>query len=367
MRVAGGNVCEVRSYAGSILAIAVAFSTALSCGRIGYDPVAADRSDDWWNDAWVGRIELGLDNLGINEDLVNFPVLVRLDSVVFDYSKAEADGSDIRFVSADGKTELAHEIESFAPGGESYIWVSVPKVLADSDEGSIWLYFGNASPGSARRSSEVWQDFHAVYHLSDAVTDSAGGHSGAPGDGEPIQIPAAAAGHIAGAQEFDGIDDIITVNPGESFTFTKDELTAGAWVETGNLRLDWNNFLGIGGYNAGYRMGINGMDGQSGFQCPGATHTMNSMGLEVVPPGWHYIVSTWDGELMRHYFDGVLDVVPLSKTDSIVPSTGPFIIGLAEFPYRGRIDELRVANRVRSVEWIRASIRSMNGAIVIYR
>jgi biopolymer transport protein ExbB len=350
------------------------FALSTACGRIGYDPAAelpdidaapfADASSAWWDDAWLGRSRLRLDNRGVNEELLSFPLLVPLRPANFDYSQALADGSDLRFVAGDGITELAHEVERFVPGGDSAIWVSVPRVLADSDQTTVWMYFGNATPGVPRASTEVWKDFHVVYHMSDATTDSTGKYPGVPGDGVAMQVPGTGSGQMGGAQDFDGVDDIITV-AGDSFNFTQPGLTMGAWVHLDNLRPDWNNFLGISGFNTGYRMGIHGVNGQSGFQCPGLTHTMNSANL-VLPTGWHYIVATWDGEFMRHYFDGVLDVVPLAKTDGIVPSTSDFHIGLAQFPFRGLIDEVRVANIGRSADWIAASFRSMNGTMVIF-
>jgi biopolymer transport protein ExbB len=363
----------VRGRAGILTISSLLASQA--CGRIGYEPTPgaaidaapafADASQDWWDEAWLGRTELRVDNSGIDEDLINFPLLLHLTPAVFDYAQARADGGDIRFVAGDGVTELAHEIESFVSGGDSFIWVKVPLVAANSDQTRLWLYFSNATPAAAPPAEEVWADFHAVYHLSDASSDSTGNHPGNPGDGDPTQVPTNAVGQIGKAQDFDGVDDIITVSPSDSFNFTQPGLTMGAWVELDDLRPDWNNFLGINGYGSGYRMGIHGVDGRSGFQCPGETHTMNSPTL-VIPPGWHYIVATWDGEFMRHYFDGVEDSVPLEKTNGIVPGTSPFFIGIAQYPFRGAIDEVRVANIARSDAWLRASYRSMKGEMLIF-
>ena len=340
---------------------------SLACGRIGFDATAeeADASIGWWDQGWQSRVSLRLDNQGVTEELLNFPVLVHLYSEVFNYAQAQADGSDLRFVLDDDMTELAHEIEAFVPGGDSYIWVNVPRILANSDQTTIWMYFSNQTPGASRPASEVWQDFHAVYHLSDPANESTDRYPGNPGAGNQPQVPVTAIGQIAGGQEFDGIDDVVTVTPSDSFNFTQSRITIEAWVELSNLRADWNNFVGISGYTKGYRMGIHGVNGRSGFQCPGETHTVNSAN-KPVPPGWHYFVGTWDGQFMRHYVDAALDVVPLARTGAIVESDQPLKIGNAGYPFRGIVDEVRISNVYRSEQWIVASFRSMTDTMVTF-
>jgi hypothetical protein len=61
---------------------------------------------NWWDTGWAYRQELIFDNSGQSENLVNFPVLINLSSSNFNYSKAKSDGTDLRFINADGATEL---------------------------------------------------------------------------------------------------------------------------------------------------------------------------------------------------------------------------------------------------------------------
>ncbi|MHA2023935.1 MAG: DUF2341 domain-containing protein, partial [Candidatus Thorarchaeota archaeon] len=86
----------------------------------------------WWNQSWESRINLTFNNSGRNENLVDFPVLVKLTDSRFEYENALSLGSDIRFVDSDESTELAYHFESWTYNGDSYIWVRVPQIDANS-------------------------------------------------------------------------------------------------------------------------------------------------------------------------------------------------------------------------------------------
>lgn len=101
----------------------------------------------WWDCDWNSRIKLTFDNLAQSENLDNFPVLVKLNSDRIDYDKTQDLGQDIHFVDFDGFTVLAHEIEEWNEGGDSYVWVNVPRIDGNSNADYIWTYFGNTSVG----------------------------------------------------------------------------------------------------------------------------------------------------------------------------------------------------------------------------
>ncbi|MDX1428668.1 MAG: DUF4347 domain-containing protein, partial [Rhodothermales bacterium] len=91
------------------------FSATVSVGAGGTNtnPVALDDaytmgSDStltvgWWDTAWTKRQQLTFNNLAQAEDLVDFPVLVKLtDGVNIDYTQTQNNGEDLRFVDANG-------------------------------------------------------------------------------------------------------------------------------------------------------------------------------------------------------------------------------------------------------------------------
>ena len=59
----------------------------------------------WWNDGWQYRKRISLNTTtngaDIKENLMDVPILIRLHSGNFDFSNAQAEGQDIRFVSSE--------------------------------------------------------------------------------------------------------------------------------------------------------------------------------------------------------------------------------------------------------------------------
>lgn len=85
---------------------------------------AAD--DKWWDTDWTYRKKLTFDNSGQSENLTNFPVLVKLTSSNFDFTRAKTNGEDIRFVDAGanpGDSILKHEIEKW-DNANSQAWAT---------------------------------------------------------------------------------------------------------------------------------------------------------------------------------------------------------------------------------------------------
>jgi hypothetical protein len=120
----------------------------------------------WWNDAWGVRVKVTFDNSAHAENLVNFPVLIRLDSSRVKYFRTQDAGQDIRFVDADDTTVLAHEIEAWNEAGSSYVWVRVPQVDASSSTDFIWMYYGNVNAADGQNATGVWNvNYRGVWHL----------------------------------------------------------------------------------------------------------------------------------------------------------------------------------------------------------
>jgi len=94
---------------------------------------------------WKYRREIIItDNTGI--DLVNYTVKIELNSNNFNFSKANPDGSDIRFYTEDG-TQLPYWIEKWdSVNQEAIIWVKVPRIPGGSST-KIYMYYGNPNAG----------------------------------------------------------------------------------------------------------------------------------------------------------------------------------------------------------------------------
>src|SRR3990167_916117 len=66
--------------------------------------VTLTQTSSWYNASWAYRKNITFDNSAQAENLTNFPVLVKLSSSNFDFTKAQSAGQDIRFTDSDGTT-----------------------------------------------------------------------------------------------------------------------------------------------------------------------------------------------------------------------------------------------------------------------
>lgn len=111
--------------------------------------------------------------------LTNFPVLVRLSDNSpsgFSYSDLmyPATGSDICFLDMDG-SPLAFEIDTWASGGTSLIWVKLPVMTNNAEFVMCYRCTTDGSgalinPGK----SKVWSDYTGVWHLGEEGSGTTG-------------------------------------------------------------------------------------------------------------------------------------------------------------------------------------------------
>jgi len=98
-----------------------------------------------------------------------FPLLVRLNKEVFDFSQAKSDGADVRF-SAEGKP-LAYQIEEWdRAAGTACIWVRIPVIRGNARQ-PIAIHWGKPDAVSESNGKAVFNEsngFVTVMHLSDA-------------------------------------------------------------------------------------------------------------------------------------------------------------------------------------------------------
>src|SRR5450759_1394660 len=176
--------------------------------------------ETWYNASWTYRKKITIDHTKVASDSANFPVLVSLDSL----SHINANGTDIRFTSSDGITELPREIESYSTGSLR-AWVKTPTLSSSSDT-AIYMYYGNAAAtepaaSSTYGSQNVWKtdgvDTSAamVQHLKEnpsgsapQMIDSTSNANNATSSGAMVTGDQV-AGQIDGSLHFDGTNDYV--------------------------------------------------------------------------------------------------------------------------------------------------------------
>lgn len=115
---------------------------------------------------WTVRIPL---TIAPSSDLLtDFPVLVSLDSNSFDFSLAQADGSDIRFSLLEDPTYadwLASEIDVYDGATQGKIWVKLPLIKAGVADTVFYMFAGNIAAGDIP--SGVFSAYQFALHGDD--------------------------------------------------------------------------------------------------------------------------------------------------------------------------------------------------------
>lgn len=128
------------------------------------------RADNAWRADLPYRQRIQIDARGLDRDLVDFPLRMRLTDVRFARTLAAPDGRDLRALGADGPLPLQRI--SWTPG-EIHFVVRVPNVRAGTIDLGFDLYFGRPET-SAPSLSKVWNDAHvAVLSLAGNVENRA--------------------------------------------------------------------------------------------------------------------------------------------------------------------------------------------------
>ena len=134
---------------------------------------AAAADANWWQAEWKYRkpitVDAGPQGAGLAGDPGRTPLLLRLHTGNFGFDGTQDAGNDLRFVSGDGRTVLAHQIEQFDPTlGLALVWVDLPAVSAAAPQ-TIWMHYGNEKAPASGNGQQVFDpDYTLVYHFAEA-------------------------------------------------------------------------------------------------------------------------------------------------------------------------------------------------------
>ncbi|MEN5315739.1 DUF2341 domain-containing protein [Pseudomonas koreensis] len=300
----------------------------------------------WWQDDWHYRKQIAVDTTpqgaGINQALGRTALLVRLHTGNFTFDGVKEDGSDLRFVAADDKTVLNHQIESFdALMGMALIWVDVPNVEGGQRQ-DIWMYYGNQkAPATGNGQLTFDPNYTALYHF-DGATGTPAKDTTAYGNTAQSATGAAIDGVVGRALQFSGQPLLLPASPslqhnaGSAFTFS-------AW-----LRLDQANGEqlilarreGANSLLVGVNQGVPfvEIDGQRAV----ATQALN-------PGQWQHVALTAEGAKVSLFINGregatLAQAMPAFNS---VMAIGADLSPSAFQPFVGAIDELRLSKVAR--------------------
>lgn len=322
-------------------------------------------------DPWTRRIPLTISAGTVTADLSDFPVLVSLVDADL-AANAQPDGSDLRFVAADGTTPLAHEIENWdSATGTLEAWVRLPSVTAAAST-SFFVVYGAPNAPAQDDIRGTWPpDVEGAWHLhrdpagaapqaDDSTINNHDGISrGAMTGGDLVP------GLVGDAVDFDGTDDVLVVDPFD--LAGRGELTLSGWVRVdAGASQDGRVVTKADGATTLAELTVTTTGAvRSTLSLDGApvTHT-TATGL-VTAGAWHHVAAVWDGATLRVAVDGA-DAGSTPAVGTLdADSTMAVTIGARDGgtdAFDGLIDEVRVERVARTTAWLAAAEANQRNA-----
>jgi len=314
--------------------------------------------DAWWNPAWTQRQKITLDTganaAALTESAGPTTVLVRLSDSNFQFSSARDDGSDLRFLAADGKTVLPHQIESYDNLlNEASIWVRLPEVKAGAKD-SLYVYFGNADaamPAGPKPTDVFDSDTVLDYHFA--------GRAGVPADatanGNNAETTATTGSSLIG----NGLRLLgnapITIPKSATLKWQAGQtLSISTWFKPSQLQPNavlLSRADGTSSVRLLLDQGVPSVEVASG-----GSPQRSPAGAPVAAASWNHLVLVADGKTLKLFLNGA----PYTSLEAALPAldTPLTLGGLATessdtAAFTGELDEFSIAKAVRSAAWIK--------------
>lgn len=333
----------------SLAILSLAFLAALSSDSYG-----------WWNKDWSARKKFTVDataqGVEISEPIGTATVLIRLHDGNFQFGVGKDDGSDLRFVSADDKTVLPHQIEKFdGLMHEAFVWVQVPEIKPGQAT-PFFLYYGNAEGGGETA------DFKKTYDPETALTYHFAEKGSAPSDSSRNGNSAENAGTASeGSMIGTGLRLLgqgpITIPPSESLNFfAGDPFTLSAWVKPGAPKPNAALYSRSEGGN-GIVIGLD--QGKPYVEITAGGTPQRASATEAIPSdAWkHLAVTSADGKTTL-YVDGEA----VGSVGAGLPELkGVATLGGTSAAFVGEVDQLEISKAARGAGFLKLAAVSQAG------
>lgn len=349
--------------------------TDTSAGQLTLSPTSGWCNNSYCTSSWKYRKKITFDNttasLGVtSENLVNFPVQVKLTSSNIDYSKTQDSGQDIRFTDTDG-SDLAYEIERWDETGTSTVWVKVPQIDINSNTDYVYLYYGNSSATDHQQASSVWDsNFKGVWHMNDNASNTTVAKSTTSGVNAAEQRNTnllSTSGKVDLGLNHNGTTDYALAN--HSDLDLSNNFTLETWFKPSNLASDniGHGVISWGQEATGQRRSLLlwnaatpvGSAAYIYFSGYGAAANLSS-GIRIAADTWyHAVITVNSSNRVIIYVNGV-NAAEADKTLNSYSYVGTNFgkTNTTSEVFNGVIDEVRISNTVRTAGWVAASYKS---------
>ncbi len=317
--------------------------------------------DSWWDKEWGARKSFTIDTSDTGAPIASAPgtslVLVRLHSGNFNFANAREDGSDLRFVAADDKTVLDHQVERFdALMNEAFVWVKVPDIAAKGQT-KFWLYSGNAGELESTDPKATYDgDTVLVYHFtgSPSPTDATKNANNATTGGTLSE-----GSLIAGGLRLLG-NTAIRIPASESLRRNADApLTWSAWINPSTFSERQVLFQSIENGN-GFEIGL--ANGSPYVEILESGARSRSPLGEALPSGsWKHLAVVAEASATTLFVDGR----EVAKLESGLPAfAGESVLGADADGANGavgEIDEVQISRTARPPAWVEFASINQSG------
>lgn len=326
-------------------------------------------STGWYNPEWKYRQTITINKDYIGEELTDFPVLIRLNSLS---DGARDDRHDLVFTLPDNTTVLSYERED-----NNTIWVKVP-TLTPTDDTTLYLYYGNPNAEDQAKPSDVWTNgYIGVWNFNqnpeEQVKDSSkNAHHSTAVVGGMNKNDSFVDGKIGKALNFDGSNDAVTM--ASATVQGLNRASVGLWYKPTALpSANASLYIETTTSSGHTRLGLAHLtDGRLNTTMRD-TNTGSSFSITAAstatPPlnQWSYVVATVDTESDTQvlYLNG-------QQVGINTASKGAFTTGDAAIPtsFAGRfggningvIDSPRLSSVARSSSWIKAEYANQSNS-----
>lgn len=312
-----------------------------------------------WRHSRQLLVRTGPSGANVQELLRRFPLLVRLDETSLRFDQARGDGADLRFTDESGAF-IPHEIEYYdSLAARAAVWVRVDSIAPGDDSLLLTMHWGNYAAPDFSISADVFptgDGYAGVWHMKRGLHDVFIDGTLNRYHGIPLVSRPTDTAHIGWGQLFDGAHDMVQVAGGPGLRVDS-TFTCCAWVRIDRTQ-DGPHVVvsqkAHGDDTTGFELACN-----PSSSAGDSTVVMRGTGQATAAAraqwtdGWHMVAVRVRQGVASVFLDGqaIATDVPLS----IAPGSGALTIGgrggVAGFG--GMLDELCIARRARSAEWIR--------------
>ncbi|WP_317897283.1 DUF2341 domain-containing protein [Aurantibacillus circumpalustris] len=309
-------------------------------------------------------------------DLTNFPVLINIASdndLRHTGSSGHVEstsGFDIVFTASDGITLLTFQMEKYtSTNGQYTAWVLIPN-LSTSINTDIYMYYGSTTFTTNQSSSNVWTNYHGVWHLENSsFVDNSPSGNNVTNNGTTNQSPA----FINDGRANNGTQ---WLEVSSSFPNLTTDFTMSGWMYSGNVgtagqRMFCDDVNNTGGY--ALSLGDPGSGALRFFSRSSNPVSLDTPNNTITNNTWYFLTAVADitNKIKRIYVNGV-QVASGSYLNNWGTDNGNCSIagetaaGETGNRLNGRIDEVHVAKSVLSADWLLTEYNNQSSPSTFY-